>query len=182
MPSESIATTASKSLAVEIAIGIRAADQREQLVFLPVLGRGAAATICCARMSSGAVRNLQAVQLARANRAHQRRALDQLVARGREEAALRHRAHPVAGAADALQRDGDRARRADLADQIHRADIDAQFERRRRHHRAQLAVLEPRFRFEAQSARQAAVMRQHGILAQPLGKAHARRARTAGAC
>ena len=61
------------------------------------------------------------------------------------------RAHPVAGAADALQRHRDRARRADLADQVHRADIDAQFERSRRHHRAQFAVLQPRFGFQAQA-------------------------------
>ena len=51
--------------------------------------------------------------------------------------------HPVPGTADALQRHRDRARRADLADQIHRPDIDAQFERCRCHNRAQFAVLQP---------------------------------------
>ena len=95
---------------------------------------------------------------------------------------LRLRAHPVAGASDALQRDGDRTRRSDLDGQIDRADIDAEFERGGRHHGSQLAVLQARFGFLAQRARQAAVMRQNGILAQPLGRARAPRAPTGGAC
>ena len=113
-------------------------------------------------------RNFEAVELAGANRAHQRGAFDQLIARGGEEAALGQRAHPVAGAADALQRHRDGARRADLADQIHGADIDAQFERGRGHHGAQFAALEARFGFQAQTARQAAVVRQHGVFAEAL--------------
>ncbi len=56
-----------------------------------------------------------------------------------KNAALRLRADPVARAADPLQRDRDRTRRAELHDQIDRADVDAELERRRRHHRAQLA-------------------------------------------
>ena len=76
----------------------------------------------------------------------------------------------MAGAADALQRDRDRPRRADLADQIDRADVDAELERCRRHHRLQLAALQPLFGVEPQLARQAAVMRQHRVFAQPLGQ------------
>ena len=76
----------------------------------------------------------------------------------------------MAGAADALQRHRDGARRADLADQVDRADIDAQFERGRGHDGAQLAVLQPVLGFQAQRARQAAVMRQHRVFAQPLGQ------------
>ena len=110
-------------------------------------------------------RNLQRVQRAGADRTNQRGAFDQFVARGGEDASLRNavRIHPVAGAADALQRHGDRSRRADLADQIDRSDIDAQFERCRRDHRAQLAVLQPLLGLETQSARQASMMRQHCV-------------------
>ena len=94
------------------------------------------------------------VELARANGANQRGALDQFVARGGEEAALRLRADPVARAADALQRDRDRARRADLADQIDGSDVDAELERSRRDHRPQLAVLQTRLGVQAQSWRE----------------------------
>ena len=77
-----------------------------------------AATICWARMSSGQLGNLEMVELAARDRAHQRDRLDQLVAREREEPALGSRAHGVARAADALQQRRDRARRAELADQV----------------------------------------------------------------
>ena len=60
---------------------------------------------------------------------------------------------------------------ADLDDQIDRADVDAQFERGRRDHGSQLAALEPLLGFEAQLARQAAVMRQHAAFAEALGEA-----------
>ena len=100
----------------------------------------------------------------------QRGAFDQLVARGGEEAALGQRTHPVAGAADALQRDCDGARRADLADQVHRADVDSQFERSGGHHGAQFAIFEAPLGFQAQRAGQAAVVRQDGVFAQALGQ------------
>src|SRR5450631_3687676 len=104
-----------------------------------------------------------AVELAGSNGSHHGAAFDQLVARGSEEAAVGTGAHPVSGAADALQRHGDGARRTDLAHQFNRANVDAQFERRRRYHGAQLAAFQPGFRYQAQAARQAAMMRQYGV-------------------
>ena len=94
-------------------------------------------------MSSGHVGHRQAVELAAADRAHERRALDQLVARRREEAALRRRVPSTCGPSGrraAATRD--RSRRAELADQVDGADVDAELERRGRDDRAQLAVLE----------------------------------------
>ena len=76
----------------------------------------------------------------------------------------------VARAADALQRDRDRSRRSDLADEIDRADVDAELERRRGDDRLELAGLQPLFGGQPQLARQAAVMRQHGVFAEPLAK------------
>ena len=71
--------------------------------------------------------NAQRVELAALHAIEQRRAFDELVARQREQPALRHAADMVPGAADALQERCDPARRADLADEIDVADIDAEF-------------------------------------------------------
>ena len=76
----------------------------------------------------------------------------------------------VAGAADALQEAGDRARRAELADQVDVADIDAEFQRRRRHQRLQLAALQPLLGGQPLFLRHAAVMRGDRRLAQAVGQ------------
>ena len=95
------------------------------------------ATICCARMSSGVGDDLDRVELAGAHRAHGRRALDELVAREREQDSFGYRPEEVAGAADALEQLRDRPRRAEVADEVDVADVDAELERRGRdHHRA----------------------------------------------
>ena len=169
MPSESISRTCVEIAPVQIAIGARAAHQSEQIVFCKFLARRRRDDLLRQNIQRS-FGNLQPVQLARANRAHQRRALDQFVARGGEEAAFGQRAHPVPRPADALQRDRDRTRRADLAHQIHRADIDSQLQRRGRHHGPQLAILQALLGLEPQRARKAAVMRQHRVLAQPLAQ------------
>ena len=73
----------------------------------------------------------------------------------------------MARAPEALQRDRDGSRGTDLHHQIDRADIDAQFERRRGDYGAQIAVLQPRFGFQPRRARQTAMVRSDGVLAQP---------------
>ena len=67
----------------------RGGTSANELVLVAAPRPRAAATICCARTSSGASRSATASISPRARRAHERRALDQLVAREREEAALR---------------------------------------------------------------------------------------------
>ena len=69
-----------------------------------------------------------AIEAPRAYGPHQGGTFEQLVTARREEAAVRSQPQRVAGAADPLQEGGDAARRADLADEIDRADIDAQLE------------------------------------------------------
>ena len=86
---------------------------------------------------------VEPVEFAATHAVEQRRAFDQFVARQRKQPPLRRAADRVAGAADALQEAGDRARRAELAHQIDVADVDAEFERGGRHQRLQLAVLQP---------------------------------------
>ncbi len=108
------------------------------------------------------------VELGAPDRVEQRRALDEVVARQREEPALRQPAEPVARAADALEKSRDRARRAELANEVDVADVDAQFERRGRNERLELAGLEPLLRLEPMLLREAAVVRRHRVLAEPL--------------
>ena len=76
--------------------GYARADQREERRLRSTRRTAQAATICCARISSGASRNLEPVQLARADGAHQRGAFDQFVARGGEEYALSAARRPSA--------------------------------------------------------------------------------------
>ena len=76
----------------------------------------------------------------------------------------------MARAADALEAGGDGARRAEETGQVHRAHVDAQLERGRRHHDGQLAGLEALFGCKAPLAAQAAVVRGDGVLPQALGQ------------
>ena len=88
-------------------------------------------------------RNGQAVELAAADAVDQRGAFDEIVARQRKEPPLRRAADGMAGAADALQKGRDRARRTELADEIDLADVDAELERSGGDQRLQFAALQP---------------------------------------
>src|SRR5262249_5965745 len=104
------------------------------------------------------LRNREAIQLAAPHRVEQRRRLDQLVARQREQTPLREAAHRVTRAAGALQKRRDRTGRADLADQIDRTDVDPQLERGGRDQGAQLAALQTLLGGKTVRPRQTAVM------------------------
>ena len=110
------------------------------------------------------------VELAVRDRPQQRGAFDEVVARDREQPALREALHRVARAADALQERRDAVRRADLADEIDVADVDAELERGRGDERLQLSVLEARLGVEPRFLRQAAVMRRHRVFAEPFAQ------------
>ena len=81
----------------------------------------------------------EAVELARADRPHGRRRLHEVVPREREDDPRRHGAEGVPRATDALNEGGERARRADVTDEVDRADVDPELERRRRDHHRDLA-------------------------------------------
>ena len=104
------------------------------------------------------------------HRAHHGGAFDQVVAREREDAPLRHALDGVAGAADALQEGRDAVRRRDLADQVDVADVDAELERRGGHQHLQLALAELFFGLEPRFLRQAAVVRGDVLGAEALGE------------
>src|ERR1035441_7348680 len=73
--------------------------------------------------------DFELVEFAGAHLADEGGLLEKVVAGGGEEAALGDGSAPVAGAADALHGDGDRARAGDLADEGDVADVDSEFER-----------------------------------------------------
>ncbi len=86
------------------------------------------------------------------------RALQQVAAELREDAPGADPVDAVAGAADALQPARDRLRRLDLQHQVHRAHVDAQLQRARRHQARQLARLQQLLHLRALLARQRAVV------------------------
>ncbi len=100
----------------------------------------------------------------------QRRALDELVARRREEAAARRPALGVARAADPLEERADDARRSDLADEVDRAHVDPELQRRRRDDGAHVARLQALLDHEAPLFREAPVVCPHALFPEPLGE------------
>ena len=86
------------------------------------------------------------------NCAYQRRTFEQVIPRHGKETALGNGLDPVTGPANPLQTGGNRAGRTDLTDEIHGADIDAEFQRGRGDDDARLAALEPFFSRQANLA------------------------------
>ena len=86
----------------------------------------------------------------------------------------------MARAAGALQERRDRARRAELADELDVADVDAELERRRGDERLQLAALQPLLGVQPQLLRHAAVMRHHGSMAKERRLAAEQRLKSGG--
>ena len=89
MPSASIATTSSKSLRSRVAIGIRARAPSRRASSTSHSSLRARGDDLLREDVERRLRDLQRVDRAAADRAHERRALDQLVARRGEEDALR---------------------------------------------------------------------------------------------
>ena len=148
-------------LARQLAIGPGAADAAHRARPRPIRAPPTSATICCASTSSGCSGIASRSSSPRRTLSMQRRAFDQLVARERKQPALGRAVDGMAGAPDALQEARDRARRADLADQVDLADVDAELERGGRHQRLELAVLEPLLGVEPLLLGEAAVVRGH---------------------
>ncbi len=157
--------------ALEIAVGVGAAHQLVQRAVVPLFARD-----CRYDLLRQDVERMpgddQPVQLALPRGPQQRRALDQLVARQREQPPLRHGGEMVARAPHPLQQRRDRAGRADLAHQVHRPDVDPELERRRGDERPELPLLEARLGIEPLLLREAAMMRRHVLRAHPLRQMH----------
>ena len=180
-PSASIRTTAVEVLARQCRVRPGAAHQREQLV-LAVLAAGDLGDDLLRQHVERRGRHAQRIEFAAAHAVEQGGAFDQFVARLRKQARLRRAADGVAGAAGALQEGRDRARRAELADQVHVADVEPEFQRRGRHQHLQVAPLEPLFRVQPGFAREAAVVRRHGVPAQQFAQGGAPPVPPCGGC
>ena len=116
------------------------------------------------------LRHDQPVELAATGAIDQRRAFDEIVIGEGKQPTFRLAADAMARAADALQEGCDRARRAELADEVHLADIDAELERGGRNHGGERARLQPLLRVEPLFLGEAAVMRGDAHLAEPVRK------------
>ncbi len=147
----------------------RPGDQLEQAVLRPVLGRALGHHLLRHDVQRP-VRHDDRVQPARPDPAQQGRALDQLVPCGRVQPPGGDPAEGVVGPADPLQERGEAARRADLADQLHRPDVDAQLQRGGGHQGPQVAGPQPGLDPLPPARRQAAVVRGHLVLAEPLAE------------
>ena len=158
--------------AAEVSVGIRAAHEIEQAVqIVPFLRRRS-------RFGDELLRedverglgNADSVEVAGVHRGHERRALDQFVAGGGKEPSFRDGAQPVAGAPHPLEGHRDGARRAELAREVHRADVNPQFERGGGNDGANVSFLEPPLGLQPHLSGKAPVMGQDGVFRQPLAQ------------
>ncbi len=152
---------------VRVRSGLR--EPRVERVLVPLVGRARRDDLLREDVERG-VAQADAVDLGAPRGAHEGGALDELVAREREEAALGRRADRVARAPDALQARRDRARRPDEAHEIDRAHVDAELERRRRDDELEVARLEARLGLVSPVARHAAVVRRDLLDAEALAE------------
>ena len=113
----------------QVAVRVRAPHQVEQPVLFPVARRRRGDDLLRQHVARPR-HHCPLVKQAPPDGADECGAFDQLVARRRKEAPFRNERpiHLVAGTPDPLQRDRDRAGRTDVADQIDRADVDAELE------------------------------------------------------
>ena len=156
-------------VARERAEGPGAPEQVEERRFRPILRRDFRDDLLGEHVER-LLGDRKPVELAAADAVEERGAFDEIVARERKQAPLGRAADGVAGAADPLQEGRDRAWRADLADEVDVADVDAEFERGGRDQRFQFAALEPLFGREPELLGHAAVMGGDGLLAETLGE------------
>src|SRR5439155_6518608 len=112
----------------------------------------------------------EAVELAGPGRVDAGRALQELVARQWEQDAFGRAEHAVAGTAEALQHRRDRARWADMADEVDVADVDAELERRGRDDDGYLTRLQALLGLQPGRAREAPVVRGDAAFAETLGQ------------
>ena len=129
----------------------------KQCVFVPLLD-DACGHYLLRENVEGCVRDHQSVEIVLANGPHQCGALDKFIARSGEDARLGNGSTPMSGAARALQHDGNRTWRTQMADQVDGSNVDAEFERGGGDEHSQLAFLQFSLRFQPQFARHAAMV------------------------
>ncbi len=144
-------------------------DELVEVVDLPLLGGGLGDDLLGEDVERGH-RGLDGVEAPRPHRGQEPRALDELVAGERVEPAPRRAGAGVVGPTDALEERGDRSGRADLAHELHRADVDPQLERGGGDQRLQLTRPEPRLHPQPAVLREAPVVGGDHVVAEPLAQ------------
>src|SRR5206468_9653869 len=112
-----------ESGARQVFIGISAANDLKEVILAPVLS-GAHGYNLLGQYVHRRIGNLDMIQLTLANRSDECCAFEQFVASRGEDAALGNGAAPVASPSDALQRNTYGPWRANLADEVNRANVD----------------------------------------------------------
>src|SRR5271170_5263323 len=153
---------------VELAEVVRAAEDAQQLGFGDFVLLGRDRDDLLRRNIDASRRYFHFVEMPAANRAHRSAAFEQVVGRHREEAAFGRSAETVPRSANALDGGRDGFGRIELADELDGADVDAEFERRGRYYRLQLAALEALLCEQPLGAREATMMRHDSVGAEPL--------------
>ena len=153
--------------AIEVGEGRGPPHHREQLVDRPAVHRHGGDDLLRQHVERIA-RIARRLDQALVHAARRGGAGDEIAAVLREDQAFAHGADLVAGPADALQPARHRRRRLDLHDQVDRAHVDAELERRRRDQAAQPAFLQRVLDVDPLRAGQRSVVRAHQRLAGEL--------------
>ena len=158
-----------EDLAGERPVRVGGGDERVEVVDRPLLGGGLGDDLLGEDVERGH-RQLDGVEAPRPHGGQEPRALDQLVAGERVEAAARRAGAGVVGSADALEEGRDRPGRPDLAHQLHRADVDAELERGGGDQRLQLASTQAGLDAQPPVLREASVVGGDHVVAEPLAQ------------
>jgi hypothetical protein len=158
-----------KLLAGQIAIRPGAATQRVERIEFPVARGHFGHNLLGEHIECGSGHG-DAIEFAAPGHVEQCGAFHQLVARLRKQSPLGDGADAMTRSPDALQEHRERARGAQLADEIHLANIDPQFQRRGGHQRLEFTTLQALLGEQAPFARHAAVMRTDGVFPQAIGQ------------
>ena len=164
----------------QVAVGVRPGDERVQVGDVPVVDRRRGHELLGEHVERLAG-HARVLDLAAAHALDHDGGLEQVAAVLGDEAAERRRIHLVAGPADPLQAGRDRLGRLDLHDEVDRAHVDAELERRGGDQRRQTARLEHVLDLEPLLARDRAVVGAGDVglgelvqaMGDPLGRAAA---------
>ena len=181
-PSASMRTTASKSSRGELAIRPGAPHQREQLVLVPLARGDLGDDLLRQHVERLLAGSRSAIELAAA---HASSSAAHSTSSSRDSGNSRPFGMPPTAWPERptrCRKRRDRARRAELADQVDVADVDAELERRGRDQRLQLAALQPLLGVEPLLLGEAAVVRGDLRPRRGARTAGARRARPCAAC
>src|SRR5579883_1663226 len=144
----------------EIAVGPGPAHEVKKLVIAP-FARGNLGRDLLGEHVERRLGDFDAVKLAAPHAIEERGTFGKIIAREGEKPRLGRAADRMAGSSGPLQKGRDRARRAQLADEINIANINTEFERGCRNERLELAQFQALLGIEPLLARKAPMMRRH---------------------